>query len=105
MKDLYDTIGIELESEMGIERSKMFGAPCLKTGKKAFAVFSKNIMAFKVGAEEVKFLLDQYPGSVNWDPSGKNKPMKDWLHVPKEYHADWKSLAVQAEEYVRELNN
>jgi len=70
----------------------MFGKPCGKLNKKAFVAFFEGEMVFKVGREEVQLLLDKYKGAKNWDPSGKNRAMKDWIQIPSAYKADWKKL-------------
>lgn len=57
-------------------------------------------MVFKVGREEVELLKEKYPNSTNWDPSGKKRPMKDWLQLPAEYSDDWTALAKQALAFV-----
>ena len=102
MSKLFDEIGQELNEQYGTETSQMFGKPCLKLNKKAFAAFFKEEMVFKIGQQEVKLLLEKYPGSANWDPSGKKRPMKDWLQVPAEFQEDWKALAFKALNYVEE---
>jgi len=50
--------------------------------------------------EEIAQIQSKYVGSQLFDPSGKKRPMKDWLQVPAEYHADWATLAKQALEFV-----
>lgn len=99
---LFSDIGQQFEDQHGTSTGQMFGKPCLKTGKKAFAAFFKGEMVFKLGQQEVNLLKDKYTGSVNWDPSGKNRPMKDWLQVPAEFGDDWTALAKQALDYVDE---
>jgi len=100
-KDIYEQIGEKLKEETGSEFGQMFGKPCLKTAsKKAFCAFFQDEMVFKIGKEEVPVLIEQYPGSRNWDPSGKNRAMKDWLQVPAEYQHSWRQLAQMALDYV-----
>ncbi|MGD1847209.1 MAG: hypothetical protein ACFB10_17600 [Salibacteraceae bacterium] len=94
--DLYHQIANQLESSHGVVAGQMFGKPCLKTGGKAFAAFFKEAMVFKLGREEIALVMDKYPGAALWDPSGKKRPMKDWMQVPREYHENWLSLAHQA---------
>lgn len=93
---LYSDIGQQFAAQYGTSVGQMFGKPCLKTSQKAFAAFFKGEMVFKLGQQEVNLLRDKYTGSVNWDPSGKNRPMKDWLQVPADFSGDWKKLAKQA---------
>ncbi|MEM7163693.1 MAG: TfoX/Sxy family protein [Bacteroidota bacterium] len=102
MKEKYHQIGEQLAQEQGTFSSQMFGKPCLKKGKKAFAVFYEDEMVFKVGREEVEMLLQKYTGSKRFDPSKKDRPMKDWLQVPAEYNEDWLALARQAMEFTED---
>ena len=99
-EELYRKIGEQFTEEHGAVVSQMFGKPCIKTSNKAFAAFGSGEMVFKVGQQELALLKDKYLGSRNWDPSGKNRAMKDWLQVPVDYTDDWILLAKQALEYV-----
>lgn len=91
-----------IEATAEAELGNLFGKPCGKLNKKAFVAFFQDEMVFKVGKEEVNLLLDQYKGSQNFDPSGKNRPMKDWIQVPSDYQADWKELLWQAKEFIKQ---
>ncbi len=82
------------------ELGNMFGKPCGKINKKAFVSFFEDEMVFKIGREEIALLLDKYEGSKNWDPSGKNRAMKDWIQIPQEYKSDWKDLLLQAKAFI-----
>ena len=75
---------------------QMFGKPCLKKNNKAFAAFFKGEMVFKLGKEDLSLILEKYPGSQNWDPSGKDRAMKDWIQIPADFLKDWDSLAKEA---------
>lgn len=99
---LYNDIGQQFVDQHGTAVGQMFGKLCLKTDKKAFAAFFEGEMVFKLGQQEVNLLRDKYTGSVNWDPSGKKRPMKDWLQVPSDFSDDWIKLAKQALDYVEE---
>ena len=101
---IYNNIGEKFSAQHETVSGQMFGKPCLKIGKKAFAAFFKEEMVFKLGEQEIKLLINKYPGSVNWDPSGKNRAMKDWLQVPNEFNTDWKSLAKLALDFVSGSN-
>jgi hypothetical protein len=46
-------------------------------------------------------MLSQFEGSVLFDPSGKGRPMKDWLQIPETYKEQWPSLALQALDFVK----
>ncbi len=100
IEQFYKDLGLAFAEQYGTTMSQMFGKPCLKTGKKAFAAFFNDEMVFKLGREEVNLLKEKYPHSQNWDPSGKNRPMKDWLQIPNDYKEDWADLAKQALDFV-----
>lgn len=80
--------------------SQMFGKPCGKINKKAFVAFFENEMVFKIGRNEIKQLLKKYKGAKNFDPSGKNRPMKDWIQIPFEHKKDWLKLSKQAANFL-----
>jgi hypothetical protein len=79
----------------------MFGKPCFKTNGKAFVAFFQNCMVFKlkgdVHAEALKL-----EGAELFDPSGKKRPMKEWVQVPYTHKAKWGKYAKAAMEYVNE---
>ena len=78
----------------------MFGKECLKVNGKAFAAFHQDMMAFKLtGKDHEKALA--LSGAHLWDPSGKKRPMKEWVHVPFEHAASWSRLAVAAMNYLK----
>ncbi len=81
------------------ELGNLFGKPCGKIDKKAFVAFFEEEMVFKVGRTANEALLKKYKGSQLFDPSGKGRPMKDWLQVPSSYSKDWKKLAELAREF------
>jgi len=103
-KEKYNTIGEELAEKHATTLGQMFGKPCLKVNGKAFAAFFKDEMVFKLGQAEVSLLKEKYMGSVNWDPSGKKRPMKDWIQIPSEFSEDWEALATNSMEYVESIN-
>jgi len=91
--ELYTQIAEELAKQHDVTQSQMFGKKCLKSNGKAFAAFHLEEMVFKLGKDWISENIEKYPGSKNWDPSGKNRPMKDWLSVPVEYSNEWMKLA------------
>lgn len=98
----YDRIGEELSDRYGVTISRMFGKPCLKINNKAFCCFFNDEMVFKIGQGEAANLNSKYPGSKNFDPSGKSRPMKAWLQVPVEFKNEWQKLSEQALRFVEE---
>lgn len=88
-EQLYIKIG---ESLKNVELSQMFGKPCLKLNGKAFAAFFQEEMVFKLKGEVHQEAL-KLKGSKLFDPSGKGRPMKDWVQVPFVHRSKWEALA------------
>lgn len=96
----FDHLTNSLTSADDVTPGNLFGKPCIKVGSKAFCAFFQEEMAFKIGAIRVQETFKQYDGAQNWDPSGKGRPMKDWVQVPFAFVADWEQLALEAKALV-----
>lgn len=97
---LFKDIAGKLSKNSDAELSQMFGKPCIKTNGKAACCFFQDEFVVKIGAEEAKALMKKYSGSQLFDPSGKKRPMKDWLQLPYDYNKDWEKLGRQAMAFV-----
>lgn len=95
---LFLSIGQNLQDS---EQSQMFGKPCFKINKKAFVCFFQNEMVFKLSGETHTEALS-LDGSQLFDPSGKNRPMKEWIQVPYDYSDKWSEYAKSAMQYVNQ---
>lgn len=84
--------------------SKLFGHPCYKINKKAFCCFYKEHMVFKLESDSHATAL-AIKGAQLFDPSGKNRPMKEWVQLPKESAEQWPSLAKAAYKYVKSISS
>lgn len=93
--EAYTEIGLRLK---GAEQSQMFGKPCFKINGKAFMCFFDNQVVFKLTGNSHREALS-LDGTQLFDPSGK-RPMKEWIQVPADYHAQWESFAREALNYV-----
>lgn len=82
------------------EISNMFGKPCIKTNGKAFACFFNECMVFKLNCDDKQsaLALDE---ALLFDPSGKGRPMKEWVQVPYKHKDLWSELTLKAHQYVR----
>lgn len=98
---LFKSIADKLSKDNDAELSQMFGKPCIKIDGKAACCFFQDEFVVKIGAEECNLLMKKYEGSQLFDPSGKKRPMKDWLQLPFDYKKDWEKLAKQAIAYVQ----
>ena len=56
-------------------------------------------MVFKLSGDDHKNAL-ALNGAKLFDPSGMNRPMKEWVVVPIKYSGKWESLAIEALKYV-----
>lgn len=99
-ESLYITIGRSLQ---GSEQSQMFGKPCFKVNGKAFMSFFQGEIVFKLNGEMHKEALS-LDGTRLFDPSGKGRPMKEWVQVPVAYSDRWPDFAAAAIDYVKESN-
>lgn len=95
-QELYLKIGQELGEP---EQSQMFGKPCFKINGKAFICFFQNHMVFKLTGDFHREALS-LEGSQLFDPSGKNRPMKEWVQVNFSFNHTWKKYAAEAMKYV-----
>ena len=83
--------------------SKLFGHPCYKINKKAFCCLYKDHMVFKLeGVNHAKAI--ELKGAQLFDPSGKKRPMKEWVQLPESIAQQWPSLAKAAYEYVKKMS-
>ncbi len=98
-EEAYLSVGKKLKTE----QSQMFGKPCFKVKKKAFVAFFKECMVFKLTGDAHTEALS-LDGSELFDPSGKNRPMKEWVQVPFDYQEQWEGFAKAAMDYVVSLN-
>ncbi len=98
-KELFEKIAKGLAKTPNIEVGQMFGKQCVKVNGSAFAAFQNDCMVFKLeGSSHQKALLER--DAKLWDPSGKGRPMKEWIQVPYSSSKQWQSLAGSALEYV-----
>ncbi|MCE3294494.1 MAG: hypothetical protein K0R65_208 [Crocinitomicaceae bacterium] len=93
---LYLKIGNELPDTV---ESQLFGKPCFKINGKAFISFFNNEMVFKLTGDMHREAL-ALDGAQLFDPSGKHRPMKEWVQVPGDYSDKWAEFAQAALEYV-----
>ncbi len=95
-QQLYLEIGNKLPDAV---ESQMFGKPCFKIKGKAFMSFFNNECVFKLTGEMHSEAL-ALDGAKLFDPSGKHRPMKEWVQVPGDYPDKWPGFAEAALGYV-----
>src|SRR5262245_40215840 len=86
------------EKVKGAEHSQMFGKPCFKINGKAFVCFFENCMVFKLSGKIHEDAM-ALTGSKLFDPSGKKRPMKEWVQVTVKNADNWEKLAKEAAKY------
>ncbi|WP_175022855.1 hypothetical protein [Rugamonas rivuli] len=83
----------------GTESGQMFGKSCIKVNGKAFLSLHKEWVIFKLTGEHHRKALG-LEGAELWDPSGKGRPMREWVAVPAMAHTHFSVLAQASYEYV-----
>jgi hypothetical protein len=83
----------------GVSVGQMFGKACLKINGKAFVAQHLEAVIFKLsGVDHARALA--LPGAMLWDPSGKGRPMKEWVALPATASKHFDAFANAALEYV-----
>ncbi len=95
----FDICGSEIDDA---EPGKMFGHPVYKLNKKAFVCYFHGDMVFKLDPETKEAAL-KLKGSMLFDPSGKKRPMKEWVQLTYSHKKKWQELSVAAADYVLSL--
>ena len=96
----YEAVVSEMMATSPTTSGKMFGMPCLKNSNgKAFAGYFEGAMVFKLGGDSHAKALT-LAGSRLFDPSGRGRPMKEWVVVPVDHVSRWLEFARDAFDYV-----
>lgn len=86
-------------SDARVAAGQMFGKACLKVDGKAFVAQHLDTVVFKLtGPDHQKAI--SLAGAVLWDPSGKGRPMKEWVALPPGERKHFKAFAEAALAYV-----
>ena len=97
---LFDQIARDLAARYdSVTTGQMFGKACIKTHGKALAAFFQGEIALKLAGDDHRAAL-ALDGAQLWDPSGKHRPMKEWVQLPFACAQSWPDLAVRALKYV-----
>lgn len=93
---LYEALVAELvDSVDELSQGSLFGMPCLKSKTKAVLGSFDGGVVFKLfGTCHTEAL--SLAGSMLFDPSGKGRPMKDWVVVTAEHQTEWGRFATAA---------
>src|SRR4026208_1136994 len=90
---LFDQIARDLAvNNEGVTTGQIFGKACIKTHGKALAAFYQGDIALKLAGDDHRVAL-ALDGARLWDPSGKHRPMKEWVQIPFACAEAWPDLA------------
>jgi len=95
----YEALGARLCVREGVVPAQMFGKACLKVAGKAFMAQHKEWVVFKLGGAHREKALT-LKGAELWDPSGKGRPMKEWIALPVSESKHFQAFADAALSYV-----
>jgi hypothetical protein len=95
----FDALAGELVASSPSQRSKTMGMPCLKAHGKMYLGLWGDALVFKLtGKAHAEALAIK--GAALFDPSGQNRPMKEWVAVPAAQSKRWPEFARAAFRYV-----
>ncbi|MCX4751053.1 hypothetical protein OG455_37075 [Kitasatospora sp. NBC_01287] len=90
---LFDELATDL-APRGASAGAMFGKRGLKAHGKAFVCLKGDLLAFRLGngtpAHAEALAL---PGAELFDPSGKQRPFRDWVAIPVAHAGAWPRFA------------
>jgi hypothetical protein len=95
----YTKLSESLAATDGMLAGQMFGKPCLKINGKAFLAQHQEFVVFKLTGQEHQQALAM-KGARLWDPSGKGRPMKEWIAIPGDDGKLFNAFAAAAMQYV-----
>ncbi|HUB76071.1 MAG TPA: hypothetical protein VL977_03395 [Solirubrobacteraceae bacterium] len=95
----YRALVEELLRDPEVSETQMMGMPALKLAGKLFGGRQGAELTLKIGRERAAELLAAGRARP-FDPSGRGRPMKDWVLLG-EPSADWSELAGEALRFVR----
>jgi hypothetical protein len=95
----YNSLVDNLDAVEGVTVGQMFGKACIKINGKAFVSQHNETIVFKLSGEHHQKAI-AVKGAVLWDPSGKGRPMKEWVALPATERKHFTTLANAALAYV-----
>jgi hypothetical protein len=99
---VYSKVVQALLSDPRVTEANMFGMPVLKIGGKAFAGLWEKQIVVKIGLPRTQELLKAKAGKP-FDPSGRGRPMKEWVAIKEPASSakkKWLALAEEAKAFV-----
>jgi TfoX N-terminal domain len=96
-EEKYNQIAEHLKVAENVSKGSIFGAKCIKSNRKVFAMFFNDEMVFKLPPEKREQVL-ALKGVRLFEPMA-GRPMKDWISVPDQ--EQWEALALEALNYLK----
>ena len=97
--DHFDICGQSVKDSI---TGKMFGHPVYKIQNKAFVCFFHGDIVCKLDPVNLEKAL-ALKGSQLFDPSGKKRPMKEWVQIKYKHKKAWLEHCQHAATYVESL--
>jgi hypothetical protein len=91
-----------LSTVEGVSAGQLFGKACLKIRGKAFVAQQGEYVVFKLAGDEHRESM-ALPDALLWDPSGKGRPMREWVALQIGHKKKFEELARAALSYVSTL--
>ncbi len=79
-----------------VSTGQMMGMPCFKRGGKMLGGIWEGEMVFKLPDEALRKAALDLQGAHLFDPSGRDRPFKEWVQVPAAHADEWPRFAEQA---------
>ena len=96
----FESLAKKFASKKGVAPGLLFGVRCLKADGKPFVAGHGEDVVFKLHDEAHAKAL-AVKGARLWDPSGANRPMREWVAVPAAEKYNEEALALSALGYVQ----
>ena len=90
---------LSMANHDGVTSGQMFGKACLKVYGKAFVSQHKETVVFKLNGKFHEKAM-KLSGAMLWDPSGKGRPMKEWVALTHDHNNHFSAFARAALAYV-----
>ena len=98
----FDAVADEIVASTPSQRTKMMGMAAVKVNGKMFMGLWGDAATFKL-TDPVHTEALSIRGAKLFDPSGRNRPMKEWVAVPVAQAKRWSGLARAAYHYAEQL--
>ncbi len=88
---------------LGVTQSTSFGRRGMTADGTVIACYLDDSMAFKLTAGTPEHAAAMaLSGSAPWDPSGRDRPFKDWVRITEEHQDSWGRYAEIALHSIRQ---